>query len=312
MPAAESLPQAWRLLASDIRFCVVLGPAGWARRKPIGGYGAAWQSSCSCSSRWSSRGSWGPPDGRYLLRAERTRSPSTWSCWARVGAARASRARAARGAQAGAAPRGARGGGARARPWPIARATMVDPVPLAAERQAQAWLRDLDPEREAGAARRCSTACCSPHRIATADPYVHEVSPAQALVIRAGWGEGEQVADGHWVHARELPGTSAAAAGAAALAALRPQERLACAAGRPRRAAAVRGADAAGAPGPRPGHVSARRDGARAAYATALAELRGEGSRDLEMRIASSSELRPGVDWSRLAPRCRARSSSRR
>ncbi len=42
------------------------------------------------------------------------------------------------------------------------------------------------------------------HRIAGAAPHIHEISPAQALVVRAGFGEGEQVADGLWSDAREL------------------------------------------------------------------------------------------------------------
>ena len=64
------------------------------------------------------------------------------------------------------------------------------------------------------------------HRIATADPHTHEVAPAQALVIRAGWGEGEQLADGRWQHALELPWAPTKRAQRRA-AALRPQERLA-------------------------------------------------------------------------------------
>ena len=64
------------------------------------------------------------------------------------------------------------------------------------------------------------------HRIATADPHTHEVAPAQALVIRAGWGEGEQLADGHWQHALELTWAPTKRAQRRA-AALRPQERLA-------------------------------------------------------------------------------------
>src|ERR1019366_544708 len=65
----------------------------------------------------------------------------------------------------------------------------------------------------------------------SADPYVHEVSAEQALVIRAGWGEGEQVADGVWMHARELPWRGPAGVRRKKIgdraAALRPQERLA-------------------------------------------------------------------------------------
>ena len=49
-------------------------------------------------------------------------------------------------------------------------------------------------------------------------------------MISAGWGEGEQVADGRWLHARELPARARAGAARARRdrsAALRPQERLA-------------------------------------------------------------------------------------
>ncbi|MGH2962284.1 MAG: hypothetical protein ACRDL3_08845, partial [Solirubrobacterales bacterium] len=36
------------------------------------------------------------------------------------------------------------------------------------------------------------------------DPYVHEVSAAQAVEVRIGYGDGDQVADGHWTDARAL------------------------------------------------------------------------------------------------------------
>ena len=42
-------------------------------------------------------------------------------------------------------------------------------------------------------------------RIAAADPYAGEVAPRHALVTRVGYGTGEQVAEGGWVAARELP-----------------------------------------------------------------------------------------------------------
>jgi hypothetical protein len=63
------------------------------------------------------------------------------------------------------------------------------------------------------------------HRIATATPHVHEVSPTQALVVRAGYGEGEQVADGLWRDARELVLSRTRSGRRASV--LRPQERLA-------------------------------------------------------------------------------------
>ncbi len=108
---------------------------------------------------------------------------------------------------------------------PVARATVVDPVPLSLETQASTWLKQLDPEREAHAAARVLNRVLYAHRIAGAAPHIHEISPAQALVVRAGFGEGEQVADGLWSDARELVLSRRRAGKRASV--LRPQERLA-------------------------------------------------------------------------------------
>jgi hypothetical protein len=43
------------------------------------------------------------------------------------------------------------------------------------------------------------------HRVAAADPLLADADPARALVCRVGYGTGEQVADGDWESARELP-----------------------------------------------------------------------------------------------------------
>ena len=43
------------------------------------------------------------------------------------------------------------------------------------------------------------------HRLAASDPYVSEVRAGQALATRIGYGSGEQVAEGDWEDARELP-----------------------------------------------------------------------------------------------------------
>ena len=51
-------------------------------------------------------------------------------------------------------------------PVPVARATMVDPVPLSLETQATAWLKQLDPEREAHAAANGARPRAVAHRIA--------------------------------------------------------------------------------------------------------------------------------------------------
>ncbi len=201
----------------------------------------------------------GPPDGRYLLRSRgedsirptppppgrapdqtevgapehvvvlntlgASRRPGATSMSARdlAGAGRGVIALPGIGARRARRPREATPDPA---PVPIARATIIDPISVSAERQAQAWLKGLDAELETRAATAVLNRVLYAHRIATADPHTHEVAPAQALVIRAGWGEGEQLADGRWGHALELPWAPTKRAQRRA-AALRPQERLA-------------------------------------------------------------------------------------
>lgn len=246
----------------------------------------------------------GPPDGRYLLRSGDGAEPERVVVLGTLGAARRA---SARGPGLPILRRSRRGrvlAGGPPEPAPVAtaRVTIVDPIPLSAERQARAWLDDLDTERDASAALAVLNRVLRFHRIASADPYVHEVSPAQALVIRAGWGEGEQVADGRWLHARELPWTGGVGRSAGARrrrgdrsAALRPQERL---------------AELLGARGEallcedlvlrarldldhgRLAHAAIELD---AAYAAALRELRAEQRQDLAIRIDELDKLRPGV-----------------
>lgn len=59
------------------------------------------------------------------------------------------------------------------------------------------------------------------HRVASADPYVREVRREHALVVRVGVGEGEQVAEGRWTDAVEVPHPKPRRSS------LAPQERLA-------------------------------------------------------------------------------------
>lgn len=181
----------------------------------------------------------GPPDGRYLLRTREESAgigsgsgePEHVVVLNTLGATRRAGAGASRGTIAlpGVGSRRARRPKETTSdpaPVPTTRATIIDPVTVSAERQAQAWLAEIDAERETEAAVAVLNRVLYAHRIAAADPHTHEVAPAQALVIRAGWGEGEQLADGHWQHARELPWVSSSRARRRA-SALRPQERLA-------------------------------------------------------------------------------------
>jgi len=62
------------------------------------------------------------------------------------------------------------------------------------------------------------------HAVASGDPLTVEVRREQALAARLGWGRGEQVADGRWAEAVDVPFRPPRRRRAEAL---RPQERLA-------------------------------------------------------------------------------------
>jgi hypothetical protein len=237
----------------------------------------------------------GPADGRYLLRkgaGPEGGEPEHVVVLGTVGAER-------RGMLGGRSRK--RRTDARPAPVPVARATIVDPVPLALDSQARRWLEQLDPEREAQAAARVLNRVLWAHRIAGAAHHVHEVSPAQALVVRAGYGEGEQVADGLWTDARELRLSRRRAGRRASV--LRPQERLAVLLSG--RGGALLCEELA---------LRARLDldaGRLAlaaieldrAYVTALRELPGEDRADMRARIEELRGLSAGMAQAALAER---------
>ena len=63
------------------------------------------------------------------------------------------------------------------------------------------------------------------HRSAAADPRVPVPSRERALVVRVGYGAGEQVSEGRWSEAVEVPAPRPGRRERSAV--LRPQERLA-------------------------------------------------------------------------------------
>jgi len=277
-------------------------PQSWATAPKAlvgGGYGASVAERLFLFTQLELPWELGPPDGRYLLRSRLDREPE----WVVVLGTLAAGTAHARSARRGSGPL------ARRRPKPASpepatvrtsRATVIDPVSLPAEHQAQAWLAEIDAEREVESAVTVINRVLHAYRIAAADPYVHEVSATQALVIRAGFGEGERVADGNWRHARELPAESR---GRSFLrrrrrvrdAALRPQERLA-------ELLAVRHRDLVceeltlrarlDLDQGRTGHAAIQLD---AALSAAVVELRAEGREDLALRIDELDKLRAGV-----------------
>jgi hypothetical protein len=230
----------------------------------------------------------GPADGRYLLRGKVGPSdgePEHVVVLSTVGAERRHLlGRRARTREAGSEPAAVL----------LARATIVDPVPLSAESQASAWLRQLDPERESQTAASVLNRVLFAHRIAGASPHIHEISPAQALVVRAGFGEGEQVADGLWIAARELLLSRKRAHRRASV--LRPQERLAVLlSGRGEallcEELALRTRLDLDQGRTRHAAIELER-----AYAAALGELPSEQREDLKERIGQLEGLRPDVE----------------
>jgi len=160
----------------------------------------------------------GPADGRYVVRDAPDAAPTHVLVLATLGAPERRRLRDRRGRPALPQPP----------PTPVAtaRATVID-ASAVEQHEADRWLAAAGVD-EAIAARGVVARAVRAHRVASADPSVREPALSQALVVRAGHGAGEQVAEGRWSAARELslvrPGGRATARRGAGL---RPQERFA-------------------------------------------------------------------------------------
>jgi hypothetical protein len=114
-------------------------------------------------------------------------------------------------------------------PAPVAtsRATVIAADPLAGADVAGRWLdagRGDEAEARLAQAVRVLNRILAAHRVAAADHALRDVSRDQALVARLGYGSGEEVADGRWTAAVEVPPPGRRGRRAAVL---RPQERLA-------------------------------------------------------------------------------------
>lgn len=109
----------------------------------------------------------------------------------------------------------------------LTRATVIDATPLGEPEAADAWLERAtgdDADRVTGDALELLNRTVAGHRVASADPWVPDADPAHALICRVGYGTGEQVAEGDWEAALELPLPAPRAARSLILS---PQERLA-------------------------------------------------------------------------------------
>jgi hypothetical protein len=89
-------------------------------------------------------------------------------------------------------------------PVPTTRATIVRAAPFSSDEEAAGWLAALDLDAELDAAVTVLNRALHAHRVASADPYVTEVSAGRALIARIGYGSGDEVADGQFGEAREV------------------------------------------------------------------------------------------------------------
>jgi hypothetical protein len=168
----------------------------------------------------------GPADGRYVTRPEAGGEPDRIVVLRTVGAARRS-----------SAPRGRRRArkaeeGGEAATVPTARATVIRASGFPSADEAEAWLAQLRKDSdgldaEAREAARELNALLRAHRAAAADPAARDVVPAGATAVRAGYGTGDEVADGRFTAACELPAASARSSVRRRAESLSPDERLA-------------------------------------------------------------------------------------
>jgi hypothetical protein len=92
---------------------------------------------------------------------------------------------------------------------PVTRVTVTGES-VADEREGSAWLAEVTGDRERRAeevrvATRIVNRALNALRAEAGDPLVQEIGATKALAIRLGHGTGDELAEGHWTEASELP-----------------------------------------------------------------------------------------------------------
>lgn len=143
----------------------------------------------------------GPGDGRFLIRGEPGADAQAVLVLSTLGAPERRRLRGRRGTLVEEGP---------PEPVPTTRATVVKAEAFGSRDEAAGWLDDLrrDSERADseldwgfGVLNRALHA----YRVARADPHVRDVAVDQTLVVRLGYGSGEEIVEGRYGEAWELP-----------------------------------------------------------------------------------------------------------
>lgn len=111
---------------------------------------------------------------------------------------------------------------------PLTTLTVVRPDPLGDEPGAERWLGELRDEPDATAeevrdAVVFVNGALHAHRAAVLDPDLADVTAPHALAVRIGFGSGDELADGRFTRAFEVPRSARRRRGEV----LRPQERVA-------------------------------------------------------------------------------------
>ena len=93
---------------------------------------------------------------------------------------------------------------------PVTRVTVTGAEELPDPEHASTWLESVagDARRRAAEVRSATllvNRALHALRAGAADPLVADVAATRALVIRIGYGSGEELAEGRWTSARELP-----------------------------------------------------------------------------------------------------------
>jgi hypothetical protein len=112
---------------------------------------------------------------------------------------------------------------------PMTTLTVISPEPLGDRAAAVAWLEaqrgdDEGLDTAIVAALELANQAIHAHRAAVADPGIPDVGTDAALAVRVGFGEGEELADGHYSEAIEVPNSERRRRRSEAL---RPTERVA-------------------------------------------------------------------------------------
>jgi len=143
----------------------------------------------------------GPADGRYLTRTAPEEEPELVIV---IGTLGAQQRRLIKGRRPSAVE------SAEPEPVPTVRATLIAPSPFDSHANADRWLANVSSgdeplHREVDGAVRSLNGLLRAHRAAALDPYTRDIGAELALAVRVGYGAGEQVADGRYTKAYELP-----------------------------------------------------------------------------------------------------------